>query len=127
MDEAQVFDDAIRALREVRSAYGDDGEFVGAIDELEKYIEYESETRAVASKIQKSADREVEQPAEAFVRLASKKKSKLKAHPPGYYQTAVFKCLSDYEKCLRRNNPWLCKALMAICVAKHLVPLAPHG
>jgi hypothetical protein len=36
------------------------------------------------------------------------------------YQTAIFKCLSDYRKCCRDGDWKLCASIMAICISKQV-------
>jgi ribosomal protein S20 len=36
------------------------------------------------------------------------------------YQTAIFKCLSDYQKCCRDGDWKLCASIMAICISKQV-------
>jgi hypothetical protein len=43
------------------------------------------------------------------------------------YKTPVFKCLEDYEKCMKHSkNSTVCIALMVVCVGKHLIPFVRH-
>ena len=50
-----------------------------------------------------------------------------KPKDPGTYKTSIFKCLADYEKCCLTHDWRLCGALVAVCIAKQLIPFAPRG
>jgi hypothetical protein len=44
------------------------------------------------------------------------------------YQTPVFKCLGDYDKCIKHSgSKRLCQALLVWCAVKHLIPFVPKG
>jgi hypothetical protein len=44
------------------------------------------------------------------------------------YQTPVFKCQGDYDKCLKHTgSSGMCMFLLIVCVGKHLIPFAPKG
>jgi hypothetical protein len=124
MDEAQIFDDARRALKAIEG-YADHRELVDAVAELEEYIELEQDTRHEITKMQKS-ERGPEQPANKFARVAADLRRGRTREGQEKYQSAIFKCLADYNRCLKGNERWICKALIVICIAKQLVPLAPR-
>jgi hypothetical protein len=69
--------------------------------------------------------RELEQVRALFGEAAQKAVAK---RAPAYV-TPVFRCLGDFEKCkaARTTNKYVCRALFAICVGKHLIPLVPKG
>jgi hypothetical protein len=126
MDEVQIFDDARQALKSIREAYEDNSELVAAVTELEEYIVLEQENRHEITKMQKS-ERGAEQPANRLARVAAEVRRVRNREEQEKYQSAIFKCLADYNRCLKGNSRWVCKALIAICIAKQLVPFVPKG
>jgi hypothetical protein len=56
-----------------------------------------------------------------FTEAAAKARPKRR---PGY-KTAVFKCVEDFENCKMRSSETLCRAALAICIGKHLIPFVP--
>lgn len=97
-------------------------DIVGAARTLELYFEMSAELEKEGPRppfIQTAALRSLGEAATALG--ASKGKDQR-------YQTNIFKCLADYDKCLKRRPPTfpLCIALAIICIAKQLIPLAPR-
>jgi hypothetical protein len=43
------------------------------------------------------------------------------------YQSKIYKCLGDYEKCSGGHPTVLCASLFVVCIAQQLVPFAPSG
>ena len=43
------------------------------------------------------------------------------------YQSKIFRCLSDYEKCCSGHTTVACGSLLVVCIAQQLVPFAPKG
>jgi hypothetical protein len=56
--------------------------------------------------------------AETFVEAASRV---IKTRAPAY-QTPVFKCMGDYEKCKSTNSYKTCMIMLVICVGKQIIP-----
>jgi hypothetical protein len=47
--------------------------------------------------------------------------------PQTQYKTAIFKCIGDYDACLKkRNTPNVCAAIAVLCVIKHITPFVRH-
>jgi FtsZ-interacting cell division protein ZipA len=57
--------------------------------------------------------------AEEFFAVAS---DVAKRRLPATYQTPVFKCLGDYEKCKTKNDYNACMVMLVICVGRQLIP-----
>jgi hypothetical protein len=118
-DEAQLVEDAVAALNEISSAYR--GEPLGT---LARQLSHQlSPQMAFDTNIDERA-REYEKVPKEFLKEVKKV---AKQRGPSY-QTPVFKCAGDYEKCMRSSSSkYLCLALLALCVLKHLIPMVPKG
>jgi hypothetical protein len=118
-DEAQLVEDAVAALREISSAYRGQ-----PISTLAAQLSHQmSPQMAFDADIEERA-RQYEIVPKEFVREA--KKIAKKAGPK--YQTPVFKCVGDYEMCMTSSSSKiLCRAVLALCVAQHLIHLIPKG
>jgi hypothetical protein len=57
--------------------------------------------------------------AEEFFAVAS---DVAKRRLPATYQTPVFKCMGDYEKCKTKNGSNACMVMLVICVGRQLIP-----
>jgi hypothetical protein len=120
MDEQQVIDDAVEALREIREGFRGErvADLAGGVSQLIR------PTMAFDSSLEEASRRREKMPRE-FAEKAAEivgRNSKVPA-----YKTPVFKCLEDYEKCIKHSkNSNVCIALMVVCVCKHLIPFVRH-
>jgi hypothetical protein len=119
VDEVQMADEASQVLGEIVSAYR--GEPLGALAAQLSHQLFPQ--MAFDTNIEKRM-REYERVPKEFVEEA--KKVARKKGP--VYQTPVFKCQGDYDKCLKHSGSnRLCMFLLIVCVGKHLIPFAPKG
>ncbi len=120
-DEAQLVEEAVAALAEISKAYH--GEPLGSLAAQLSHQIYPRMAFDAAPDF-KELERRYEKTPKDFAEEA--KKIATKRGPS--YQTPVFKCAGDFEKCKRSgSSKLLCRALLAICVGKHLIPLIPKG
>lgn len=118
-DEAQLVDDAVEALKEISSAYR--GQPIAA---LAAQLSHQLSPQMAFDADIKERERQYEIIPNEFAKEA--KRVAKKAGPK--YQTPVFKCAGDYEMCMASSSSHiLCRALLVLCVAKHLIPLVPNG
>ena len=114
MDESQVIDDAVKALKQIRIEFR--GENISRLaGDLSELIQ---PTMAFDSSLKEAERRRL--PVEF-----AKESGKIIARKPKApaYKTPVFKCLSDYEQCISSSTRSdVCIALMVVCVSKHLIP-----
>jgi hypothetical protein len=116
-DEAQLVDDALKVLNQIRIEYR--GQPISVLaSQLSQQI---APTMAFDTTPEKGRI-EFEETPKKFVEEAAKTISK---RGPTY-KTPVFKCLDDFEKCKKFSNRNLCRAAFAICVGKHLIPFVKH-
>jgi len=115
-DHSQLIDDALSALEQIAKLYR--GERVAAVaKELYQQIRPTMSFDSDLEELRK----EYEETPKKFTKEAAK------ARGPAY-KTPVFKCLEDFEKCKRStSDPILCRAVLAICVGKHLIPFVRHA
>lgn len=122
MDEEQIVEDALDALRAIMVEYA--GEPVALIagsmqlqvrsDAGRRVTKGWPDNRPRPGQIMNAIDER------SFVKAAATAVEKRKGPA---YKTPVFKCLEDYERCRQSaSSQHLCKALLAICVGKHLIP-----
>jgi hypothetical protein len=118
--EEQIIDDAVEALRAVRDAFPGEriADLAGGVSQLIR------PTMAFDSSLEEARRRREKLPEEFADESAAivARSSKVPA-----YKTPVFKCLEDYEKCIKHSkNSNVCIALMVVCVCKHLLPFVRH-
>ena len=79
---------------------------------------------------QMAFDTNIEERKREFERVpkefAEEAKAVAKKRGPAY-QTPVFKCHGDYEKCLQYSGSRMCMFMLVICLGKHLIPFVPKG
>lgn len=117
-DEAQLVEDAVAALGEIASAYRN--ESLGTL------------ARQLSNQLspQMAFDADIEERAREFERVPNEfveELKKISKRGPAY-QTPVFKCLGDYDKCIKHSSSKrLCQAMLILCVVKHIIPFIPKG
>lgn len=117
-DETQLIDDALAVLREIRQTYRD-APIAGLAAQLAQQIR---PTMTFDSALEER-QRLYERTPKEFVDEAAGELSKRGPN----YKTSVFKCLEDFEKCKEHSSsPRLCRAALAICMGKHLLPFVKH-
>ena len=116
-DDAEIYEAAVQILKEIRVEYRDE-----AIATLAAKL-----SQHIAPKLAFDAD--IEEREEDYNRtavdFAHEAGRVLAKRGPGY-KTPVFKCLEDFERCKRHSHKNLCRAALAICVGKHLIPFVKH-
>jgi len=120
VDEVQMADEAEQVLKKIAASYR--REPLGRLaSELSSYL---FPTMAFDTSINER-DREYERVTKELVKEA--KKAAKKRGPA--YQTPVFKCHGDYDKCLKHQSgsKRLCMFLLIVCMGKHLIPFVPKG
>jgi hypothetical protein len=119
VDEVQMADDALQALGEISSAYR--GERLG---ELAAELSHQLFPRMAFDTSIEERKRQYERVPKEFVKEAKKV---ARERGPAY-QTPVFKCHGDYDKCIKHNGSnRLCMFLLIVCLGKHLIPFVPKG
>lgn len=119
-DDAQLVEDAVKILREISAEYRNE-----PISQMAARFSHQLAPRMAFDakpdfkKLQEEYERTPREFAEAAVAIIEKR-------GPGY-KTPVFKCLEDFEKCKRHSSSvHLCRAALAICIGKHLIPFVRH-
>lgn len=120
VDEVQLVEDAVVALASISDAYR--GEPIASLAAQLSHQIYPRMAFDAAPDF-KELERRYEQTPKDFAEEARKVASR---RGPTY-QTPVFKCIGDYEKCKKASNKRLCVVLLAICVGKHIIPFIPKG
>jgi hypothetical protein len=119
-DDAQLVEDAISSLNEIAQEFR--GERLGQLAAQFSHLIAPRMAFDAKPDFQNLRERHEQVPkdfADEALRLVTKK------YPN--YKTPVFKCLEDFEKCKRsRTTRFLCHALLAVCVGKHVIPLVRH-
>lgn len=119
-DDAQLVEDAINCLNEITHELR--GERLGQLAAQFSHLiapRMAFDTKPDLQNLRDQYEQVPKEFADEAVRVVAKK------YPN--YKTPVFKCLEDFEKCKRsRTTPLLCRALLAICVGKHVIPLVRH-
>lgn len=130
MDDIQIIEEAREVLRQIMEAYPNDevGLLAGSMGLAVRPDIYNMQTRNFPADRQADAlkrARSLEEVPTKFAEAAAKAAAK---RSPAY-ATPVFKCLGDFEKCkaARTSSKYVCRALLAICVGKHLIPFVPKG
>jgi hypothetical protein len=117
-DDAQVIDDALTVLKEIRREYRNEP----VADLAALMLQQIRPTMAFDSALEER-ERIYERTPKEFTEAAAKVLAK---RGPAY-KTPVFKCLEDFEKCKNTSSSkTLCRAALAICIAKHLLPFVQH-
>jgi hypothetical protein len=113
-DEAQLVEDALAVLKEISSVYRRQ-----SLGMLAAQLSHQiSPQMAFDADIEERA-RQYEIVPKEFVKEAKK----LARNAGPNYQTPVFKCAGDYDKCLKHTgSKTFCVTLLVLCVAKHLIP-----
>jgi hypothetical protein len=117
-DEAQLVEDAVTALGEIASAYRDE-----PLGTLARQLSHQLSP-------QMAFDADIEERAREFERVPKEFAEELKkvSKRGPAYQTPVFKCLGDYDKCIKHSSSTrLCQAMLVLCVVKHIIPFIPKG
>ena len=118
VDENPLIDDAVNVLKEIRDAYRSEH-----IAELATLMSQQIRPTIAFDTALGARQQIYESTPEDFADEAAKVVSK---RDPAY-KTPVFKCLEDFEKCKRHSSSQtLCRAALAICVGKHLIPFVKH-
>src|SRR5580704_13461860 len=117
-DDAQIIDDALTILEEIQREYRNE-----PVAELAAIMsEQIRPTMAFDSDLAKR-QRTYERTPKEFTESAAKALAKRGPN----YKTPVFKCLEDFEKCKSSSSTkHLCRAALAICIGKHLLPFVRH-
>jgi hypothetical protein len=117
-DDNQLIDDALSILKEIQAAYQNE-----RVAELAALMSQQIRPRLAFDADIKERERIFERTPKEFADEAAKVVSK---RGPAY-KTPVFKCLEDFEKCKKHSSSQiLCRAALAICVGKHLIPFVRH-
>jgi hypothetical protein len=117
-DENQLIDDAINVLNEISDAYRNEH-----IAELAALLSQQIRPTMAFDSPLEERRRIYERTPKEFADEAAKVVSK---RGPAY-KTPIFKCVDDFEKCKKHSlSQNLCRAVLAICVAKHLIPFVKH-
>lgn len=127
IEEDPVIEQAMEVLREIRKAYPNDevGLLAGSMTLTLRPKIFNMVRKGFSEEDQaelfKQAQ-EIERVPSLFVEAAKKAKPLTRKKSPNY-KTPVFKCMEDFEKCkVHSGNPYICRALLAVCVGKHLIP-----
>jgi len=111
MDEQQVIDDAVEALREIRSGFRDENiaSLAAGVSQLIRPTMAFDSSLEEARRRRKRLPREFADEAAEIVARESKGPA---------YKTPVFKCLEDYEKCLKhsKNSKGLHRSYGRLCL-----------
>ena len=123
MDEEQIVGDALDVLRAIMREYpGEPVSLIAGSMQLQVRPDADGrrtkgfpyETKGRPGPVVNAMDER------SFVNAAATAVEKRRGSA---YKTPVFKCLEDYERCRQgTSSPHLCKALLAVCVGKHLIP-----
>ncbi len=116
-DDAEIYEAAAQILKEIKAEYH--GEVIATL--AAKLSEH------IAPKLAFDADIEEREKDYGLtaVEFAHEAERVLAKRGPGY-KTPVFKCLEDFERCKKHSHKNLCRAALAICVGKHLIPFVKH-
>lgn len=119
VDEVQAAEDASNALGEIAAAYR--GQRLG---QLAAQLSHQLFPRMAFDTNAEEEKRHYERVPKEFVEEAKKA---ARSKGPNY-QTPVFKCHSDYEKCIKHSGSnRLCMFMLIVCMGKHLIPFVPKG
>jgi hypothetical protein len=122
-EERKALSDAARTLREIRRLPLDISQVSTTLEELSQ-----EPTKAATDQKLQIQVLAMARDAEEFLaskHLGDKQLSGATAKPA--YQSKVFRCLGDYDKCRANRSATLCSALCIICIAQQLIPFAPKG
>jgi len=119
-----ALEEAYAAMHSIRTEYADDTDLLEALAELQDAMQSDANTGdgTAGGEVQRQMNKTPEKLAKAAVKAKEKRSGAVGEK----YQSAIFKCLSDYNTCLKANARGICKAFIVICIAKQLVPLAPR-
>jgi nucleotidyltransferase/DNA polymerase involved in DNA repair len=117
-DESQLIDDALETLKEIRDGYRDEP------------VSKQAALMAQQIRPTMTFDQDIEERRRIYDRtpkeFADAAAAAVAKRAPTY-KTPVFKCLEDFEKCKKSStSQTLCRAALAICVGKHLIPFVRH-
>ncbi|MGA2816456.1 MAG: hypothetical protein ABSE67_09205 [Xanthobacteraceae bacterium] len=117
-DDAQVIDDALAVLKEIQREYRNE-----PVAHLAALMSQQIRPTMAFDSALEERQRIYERTPKEFAEAAAKTLAK---RGPGY-KTPVFKCLEDFEKCKNSSSSkHLCRAALAICIGKHLIPFVRH-
>jgi len=117
-DDTQVIDDALTVLKDIRREYPNEP-VADLAARMSQQIRPTMTFDSALEERQKIYERTPKEFTEAAAEALAKRGPQ--------YKTPVFKCLEDFEKCKGSSSAKnLCRAALAICIGKHLVPLVRH-
>lgn len=122
-DDADLVDEALALLREIRKEYRDERRLSDLAGLLAQQIR---PTMAFDSAFEER-ERIYERTPKEFAEEAERVLAKRKKPPAGTpsYKTPPFKCLEDFEKCKKHSSSKMkitCRVVFAICIGKQLIP-----
>jgi hypothetical protein len=118
VDETQLIDEALQVLKEIQTGYRNE-DIAGLAARMSQQIRPTMTFDEDIEARQKKYERTPKEFTEAAAKAVSKR-------GPAY-KTQVFKCLEDFEKCKKHSSSQtLCRAALAICIGKHLIPFVRH-
>jgi hypothetical protein len=117
-DETQLVEDAVAVLGDIASAYRNE-----PLGTLARQLSHQMSPQMAFDTDIKEREREYERVPKEF----AEELKKISKRSP-VYQTPVFKCLGDYDRCIKHSSSKrLCQGMLVLCVAKHIIPFIPKG